>query len=75
MIARASALVALLVGCASLPAVPENRAEFERAVGQSCDAMQNVCAIYEALPSDARNARDDLTCAHARKWCADPASP
>jgi hypothetical protein len=59
------------LGCASVRP-PENRAEFERAIGQSCEAAVTVCNVYEALPADVRNARDDATCRDARKWCAVP---
>lgn len=64
--------ISLLTGCASVP-VPQSRAEFEEQVGSSCDAIVSVCKVYEALPADARNARDDATCVAAKQWCTAPA--
>jgi hypothetical protein len=59
------------IGCASAP-LPQSRAEFEAAIGQSCEGVMTVCNVYEALPPEARNARDDATCTHSRRWCVAP---
>jgi hypothetical protein len=65
-----------LLGCAELPPIeaPKNKADTQAAIDNACTAASALCNVYETLPPEHRNARDDASCKDVHEFCVEPAS-